>query len=930
MAEHESNENIGTQSPTPGIDAKTGRVSSDYLSCEIPKGWVATVNGPDALYAFEMHPEGTSDEDGVEILCIRMSPYPQEMCDVAIPETLLALKRAPFFSLDNANVPFLAKPLDYYEVEGQGCRCAVMQVRVWDNQGFEFYIYQDGSRGDWLRATFYSWDEDQLDKARAIVNELASSICAPRMEPPVCIRAFQECLDSKVEPERFRELAKGYVKPLLGTFVCLKSIFEYIASVYKSDQRSESERQKAGLVEFTKFNEDAVPYLEHVMDAVDAQARYYEEGGEQLEEIHKAAAEIVDTVLVTHKSFEDLPDPKLFTLSERVCALLSRAGLEDDESSRTERSNTESSMRVQDPAVMISLLSSGYVFFDKDDISWSKSKGHHAVKGLQIDGSKLDAFQALAVRNGFDDANDMAQCFIAFMQKLEEDEQLVIPREHVSKSLSRIIRRGDLTGLTFANLAGARGAFSIRSTEPNTYLVMSDPSLVKGIPCFYDMMCRLIWDLRQCMKSLKGVPFQVTFTGCLNFDLKSLLRGYTEPVPGAQMENPGVVTVDEEPKFDLERAIAERSNSVADLLRADGTEYGRDLADVLDRIEAEKNGEPEAEPEPVAEPESVAESESGPEPEDHAESEPAPKPTSAVAAKAAHLQELLNLIISRRAEVTKAQEEESNDHDRCWNEHTELDKLTARREGLVSKINSTREKADETSKKLEDTLRKREEELARRERLAKNQATLLSAKANVGAELSPLEEKYEEKKTELDSMLLFAFLKKRAIKDELHRLAPQVKEVRGHLGEIEENLEKVTRALERSDELLSSSLAPRSIKKTEQRLQGLNDRLESLSAELEEVRREIRNCRQRLRSAKKKIDNSKVPARKSQLQEALDRYNAFIDALSFTPEEKQDGEYDELRQSMDSTLSQLRELGIVRLHGGTSSFPKLAVKKRSR
>ena len=303
MTEHESTtETTSAPALTPGIDPTTNRVSSDYLSCEIPEGWVATVNGAGDHYAFEMHPEGAQEYDGVQVLCIRMAPYEEDMRSVATPELLLALRKLPHFSLENIRNPALARPLDYHEVQGQGCTVAVMQVRMGNNDGFEFYLFQDGSRGDWMRATFYSWDENdkkQLRKARAIVDRLAASVSAPRMELPERMHAFQECLEGKVDPERFRELAQAYAQPLSIVKRLSQTMAAYMIEAYNPSEFSGPKRVRAALEQYASFNRDTEPYLERIADAADAPARYYDEGSEQLDTIRTAAANIVSDLLIT-------------------------------------------------------------------------------------------------------------------------------------------------------------------------------------------------------------------------------------------------------------------------------------------------------------------------------------------------------------------------------------------------------------------------------------------------------------------------------------------------------------------------------------------------------------------------------------------------------------------------------------------------------
>ena len=61
MADHESiSKTEDVQKLTPGIDPEANRVSSDYLSCEIPDGWEATYNDEDFDLLFRKRPEKSS------------------------------------------------------------------------------------------------------------------------------------------------------------------------------------------------------------------------------------------------------------------------------------------------------------------------------------------------------------------------------------------------------------------------------------------------------------------------------------------------------------------------------------------------------------------------------------------------------------------------------------------------------------------------------------------------------------------------------------------------------------------------------------------------------------------------------------------------------------------------------------------------------
>lgn len=76
----------------------------------------------------------------------------------------------------------------------------------------------------------------------------------------------------------------------------------------------------------------------------------------------------------------------------------------------------------------------------------------------------------------------------------------------------------------------------------DTYTLMYDMRLAKGIPQFFNLMGRLIWDMRACSKSLADKPFTVNFVGVRNVDADVLYGD--EPVrsvPGAQRARKSLV-----------------------------------------------------------------------------------------------------------------------------------------------------------------------------------------------------------------------------------------------------------------------------------------------------------------------------------------------------------------------------------------------------
>lgn len=599
MADHESiSETEDVQRPTPGVDLEANRVSSDYLSCEIPEGWVATANEPTSSHPFTICPERASAEDGVEIICVRLPPFPDEFHKVGTPDLRLTLMKSTLFTLDRT--PFLPRPLDYHTVEAHGCTCAITQVVVRDNPGFEFYIHQDGPQREFLRVTFYSWEDDRLKEAQALVEELARSVRVYENEMPECVRAFRECLDTKVEPERFEQLANQYVSPLNATRMTAYKMAAYIVEAYNTDNLSSRKRMKLGLEEFASFNKSLEPYFEQLADAADAQSHYYEEGSEQLASIRAAVTGIFNQLPITpdnlgnaRLSMEDVSKlmviastytsnptktvqaaiDKTLAPSERMRALFSRVGIalsENEEAEENEQPATQSISPssqpvsstghsvLQDPLLPFALLTKrdpldeGYVSLDDEDIV--RRGTHHVIESVQFDETS-ERLSHIASQNGFDSVRELIDCFVSTMSEIEKDESLMLPKKAVSWSYRDVVRKGDMTGITLVNITSYPDLYRVFADGANGYLVEYNKFLALGMPRFFDLMCRLIWDLRQCVESLRGTPFQVAFA-------RIAIPGYRKveckAAPGAQ-ENPVLVNVSEPPVVDFQAALARAS-----------------------------------------------------------------------------------------------------------------------------------------------------------------------------------------------------------------------------------------------------------------------------------------------------------------------------------------------------------------------------------
>ncbi|WP_293813851.1 hypothetical protein [uncultured Parolsenella sp.] len=504
------------------------------------------------------------------------------------------------------------------------------------------------------------------------------------------------------------------------------------------------------------------------------------------------------------------------------------------------------------PTVMLTLLSDDYVFFQDNEISWSK--GHHVIKGLQVNSPKQRDLATIAVENGFDDINDLLNYFIAFMSEVEKDEALVIPKASISKALHPIVRRGDLTGITLANLAASMAAFRVLNDKPNSYTVVYASTLADGIPHFFDLICRLLWDLRLCMTSLKGVPFQVTFARCLNLDLSQLLKGNVSRVDGAQ-DDPGTVDVTDAPAIDLKRGVTLRPAAAAP--------------------------EPATKPEPVATPEPAPE----PKPKPTPTSAPTAKKAPTISEKRAEFEKVLDHLLTAATKYCEAvcalgQLEED--------ERT-LEEMPAKKKRLEKKIHSIQRKQQSISDELAENASCKHDLQEERKQLLSRADTL--------------EEKAHELEEERGGLGFFSILRKSQIDSVLKTIASRQDEIRTYTEQIDEELKSLARTRKK---LLKD------IKEPEEKIAPEQAKLEALLQEEKETKDRLENAEK----SRGTLSTERSTA-KGQRTKALKRYNDLISSQMFTSAEKKSDEYREIKELMASALTKLEEQGITPINKAT-------------
>ena len=237
---------------------------------------------------------------------------------------------------------------------------------------------------------------------------------------------------------------------------------------------------------------------------------------------------------------------------ELGCKLESHDGVEYegyDENGADEAPSDDAFVPI--PNFVLGLLAEDYLYFPDDTISWNGS--HHEISRVDVNfmmrSGLMDRVHDAWCAD-MDDIEEVSQFLVNILNEIEGDEALHVPKELISGVIRgpvcdgmNIGAGGDLTGITLANLAAM--ASSIRLDDEisrDTYTLMYDTRLAKGIPQFFNLMGRLIWDMRACSKSLADKPFTVNFVGVRNVDADVLYGDEAvRSVPGAQRARKSLV-----------------------------------------------------------------------------------------------------------------------------------------------------------------------------------------------------------------------------------------------------------------------------------------------------------------------------------------------------------------------------------------------------
>lgn len=307
------------------------RVWGNAFSVALPDGWIVD-SDPSQKDTFVLSPASSNRHmEGAQVLYSRRPETPEEMRSMDQLEVRRAVIRTTHFPPMNNMVP---RGLEYHEVQGDECIVAVVQVGVGlpgmdTGVGLEFYVYPLYRDNDCMRVTFYSWDRDRVDEARAFVDALASTVRLNKVEPLSWDIAFKKCFETKVEPGEFRDLAVQGVSLLMAIRQGV-----YKSAVYETsllDGNTALDRENAGLKALAQLNADSERYLDRILDAVDAQERLYGKESSVYQDIRSAAANVIDVALLkaSNCNCEDGRDAEaILAPSEHMCEIRARIGLD--------------------------------------------------------------------------------------------------------------------------------------------------------------------------------------------------------------------------------------------------------------------------------------------------------------------------------------------------------------------------------------------------------------------------------------------------------------------------------------------------------------------------------------------------------------------------------------------------------------------------
>lgn len=467
---------------------------------------------------------------------------------------------------------FGSKYLSEEIIEANGVACEVLKVKqLFEGVFAEYHIKPLAlDNYDYLRCITCDYDGVDEEAFHKLACDIAASVTQHSTVAPKCEEQLDRALREKISVSDFNEMVNNFAVPyedgpgfMVEPFVCRTKILTPELDIKDVYFKLYSAR--------TEFANRHYVHWMRLLDAVEAQLAYGTTTADviaMLEGLWDKEKELIpnleltmesDWGLVKKKGLFDPPQERLAfekragQLADQLgCKLESHDGVEYagyDESGEDEASSGDPFVPI--PNFVLGLLAEDYLYFPDDTISWNGS--HHEISRVDVNfmmhSGLMDRVHDAWCAD-MDDIEEVSQFLVNILNEIEEDEALHVPKELISDVIRgpvcdgmNIGAGGDLTGITLANLAAM--ASSIRLDDEisrDTYTLMYDTRLAKGIPQFFNLMGRLIWDMRACSKSLADKPFTVNFVGVRNVDADVLYGDEAvRSVPGAQRARKSLV-----------------------------------------------------------------------------------------------------------------------------------------------------------------------------------------------------------------------------------------------------------------------------------------------------------------------------------------------------------------------------------------------------